>query len=109
LPRPPEPEGRAAAARFFPDGVVRLSIRSPEHGLRVLRDPETPPEQSTLALRALADPPVAQVVWYVDGVPYQVADYPYTVRWTLRAGEHVFQARLVDGRTASRAVHVLVQ
>ena len=109
LPRPPQPERPAFAARFFSDGVVRLSIRSPEPGLRVLRDPETPPEQSTLALRAVADPPVAQLVWYVDGAPYQVADYPYTARWRLRAGEHVFQARLVDGRTASRPVHVLVQ
>jgi penicillin-binding protein 1C len=109
LPRPPEPEGRAAAARFFADGVARLSIRSPEHGLRLLRDPETPPERSTLALSAVVDPPVAQLVWYVDGAPYRVADYPYTVRWTLEAGEHVFQARLLDGRTASRPVHVLVQ
>ena len=109
LPRPPEPEGPAVLARFVPDEIVRLSIRSPEQGLRVLRDPETPPEQSTLALRAIADPPVAQLVWYVDGAPYRVADYPYTVRWALAAGEHVFQARLADGRTASRPVHVLVQ
>ena len=48
-------------------------------------------------------------LWYVDGAPFQVADYPYTVRWRLAAGEHVFQARLIDGRTASSAVHVLVQ
>jgi hypothetical protein len=53
--------------------------------------------------------PRAQVVRYVDGGPFQVADYPYTVRWRLAAGEHVFQARLIDGRTASTAVHVLVQ
>ena len=50
-----------------------------------------------------------QLVWYVDGAPYRVADYPYTVRWRLAAGEHVFQARLIDGRTASSAVRVLVQ
>ena len=91
------------------DAYGHVSIRSPEDGLRVLRDPETPPEQSTLALRALVNPPVPQVVWYVDGAPFQVADYPYTVRWKLAAGEHVFQARLIDGRTASSAVHVLVQ
>jgi hypothetical protein len=104
LPRPPEPEWPPGAARFFRDAVVRLSIRSPEDGLRVLRDPETPPEQSTLALRVHVNPPVPQLVWYVDGAPYRVADYPYTVRW-----EHVFQARLIDGRTASSAVRVLVQ
>ena len=101
--------GPAGAGPWLRDPVVRLSIRSPEDGLRVLRDPETPPEQSTLALRALVSPPVPQVVWYVDGAPYRVADYPYTVRWKLAAGEHVFQARLIDGRTASSAVRVLVQ
>jgi penicillin-binding protein 1C len=109
LQRPPEPEGPAEAARLLAGAIVRLSIRSPEDGLRVLRDPETPPEQSTLALRALVSPPVPQLVWYVDGAPYRVADYPYTVRWRLAAGEHVFQARLIDGRTASGAVRVIVQ
>jgi len=109
LPRPPESEAPAGLARLLAGAVVRLSIRSPEDGLRVLRDPETPPEQSTLALRAHVSPPVPQVVWYVDGAPYRVADYPYTVRWRLAAGEHVFQARLIDGRTASSAVRVLVQ
>ena len=109
LPRPPEPEAPAGLARLPTGAVVRLSIRSPEDGLRVLRDPETPPEQSTLALRALVNPSVPQVVWYVDGAPFQVADYPYTVRWRLAPGDHVFQARLIDGRTALSAVRVLVQ
>jgi penicillin-binding protein 1C len=109
LPRPPEPDGPAGLVRLLAGDIVRLSIRSPEDGLRVLRDPETPPDQSTLALRALVNPPVPQVVWYVDGAPFQVADYPYTVRWKLAPGEHVFQARLIDGRTGSSAVHVLVQ
>jgi hypothetical protein len=109
LPRPPEPDAPAGLARLLAGDIVRLSIRSPEDGLRVLRDPETPPEQSTLALRALVNPPVPQVVWYVDGAPFQVADYPYTVRWRLAPGDHVFQARLIDGRTASSPVRVLVQ
>jgi tricorn protease len=52
---------------------------------------------------------VPQVVWYVDGAPFQVADYPYTVRWRLAPGDHVFQARLIDGRTVSSPVRVLVQ
>jgi hypothetical protein len=45
----------------------------------------------------------------VDGAPFQVADYPYTVRWRLAPGDHVFQACLIDGRTTSSPVHVLVQ
>ncbi len=108
LPPPPALDGAGLTNRLV-QTVVRLSVRSPQNGLRLLRDPETPPEQSTLALRAVADPPVPQLVWYVDGAPYRVVDYPYTARWPLRAGEHVFQARLVDGRTGSSAVHVIVQ
>ncbi len=42
----------------------------PSAGMQVLRDPETPPDRATLALRAVVDPPVEQ--WYVDGSPYQV-------------------------------------
>ena len=109
LPPPPALDTPAGASIRPAQVGVRLTVRSPENGLRVLRDPETPPEQSTLALRAVADPPVPQLVWYVDGAPYRVVDYPYAARWKLSAGEHAFQARLVDGRTASSAVHVIVQ
>jgi penicillin-binding protein 1C len=74
LPRPPDPDAPTGLAHLLAGDIVRLSIRSPEDGLRVLRDPETPPDQSTLALRALVNPPVPQVVWYVDGVPFQVPE-----------------------------------
>jgi penicillin-binding protein 1C len=87
---------------------VRLSVTSPEDGLRLLRDPETPSAQATIALKAVVDPPAPQVVWYVDGAPFQVADYPYAVRWPLAPGEHVFQARLAQGAVASRVVRVRV-
>ena len=89
--------------------TIRLSVTSPENGLRVLRDPETPPEQSTLALRAVVDPPSLQVVWYVDGRPFEVVDYPYTARWDLVPGDHVFQARLAGAGAASASVRITVQ
>lgn len=88
---------------------VRVGISSPENGLRILRDPETPAAQATLALRAVVDPPVPQVVWYVDGRPFEVADYPYTARWPLQAGDHVFQARLPSVDAASARVSVAVE
>ena len=53
---------------------IRVSIISPENGLRLIRDPETPEGQATLALRAVVNPVVPQLVWYVDGKPFQVAD-----------------------------------
>ena len=104
LPRPPGAVGGRRGA-----GAVRLSVTSPETGLHVLRDPEAPPGQSTLALRAVVDPPVPQVVWYVDGEPFELAAYPYTARWSLRPGEHRIQARLPGSPVASAVVTVVVQ
>ena len=64
--------------------------------------------QSPLALRAIVDPPVRQVVWYVDGKPWETADYPYTARWPLTPGEHAIQVRLpsVAGHSGTVTVRV---
>ncbi|MEK6698366.1 MAG: transglycosylase domain-containing protein [Nitrospirota bacterium] len=88
---------------------IRVSIISPENGLRLIRDPETPEGQATLALRAVVNPVVPQLVWYVDGKPFQVADYPYTARLTLTPGEHTIQAALSDAPFSSRRVTIFVQ
>jgi penicillin-binding protein 1C len=98
-----------SGASSSPAASVRLAITSPENGLRVLRDPETPAEQATLPLKAIVDPPVAQVVWYVDGHPWETVTRPYATRWPLRPGPHIFQARLALGGPASQSVHVLVE
>jgi penicillin-binding protein 1C len=99
------PGGRVALA----GGPTRLRITSPENGARLLRDPETPAELNTVALRAVVDPPVDEVVWYVDGLPAVTAPYPYTARWRLQPGEHTFQVRLGSGGGASRRVQVTVE
>ena len=88
---------------------VRLWITSPEDGLRVLRDPETPEDQATLALRAVVEPAVSQLVWYVDGRPYEVVDPPYTARLRLVPGAHVIEARLPTMASRSGRVRVLVE
>jgi penicillin-binding protein 1C len=88
---------------------VRLAITAPETGARLLLDPEVPRGRSTMALRAVVDPPVPQAVWYVDGVPFQVVPYPYTVRWPLLPGEHTFQLRLPYRGEVSPVVSILVQ
>ena len=89
-------------------GPVRLRITSPENGARLLRDPETPAALATVALRTVVDPPVNEVVWYVDGLPLATAAYPYGARWRLQPGEHTFQVRLPSSGGASRPVHVTV-
>ena len=117
LPRPPSvvhadlrsSGGRPSPAVLRGAENVRLSILSPEQNLRVLRDPETPPEQATLALRVVVDPPVPQVVWYVDGRALEIAEYPYTARWALTPGEHVFEVRVPPFETRSGRVHVHVE
>ena len=75
----------------------------------MVRDPESPASMTTLALRVLVEPSAEQIVWYVDGAPFQVVDYPYTTRWGLTPGEHTFQARLPFARAASEAVRVRVE
>jgi penicillin-binding protein 1C len=87
----------------------RLSITSPEDGTRLIRDPEAPAGRGTLALEAIVEPPAPQVVWYVDGRPFHVAEHPYTARWPLEPGEHSFEARLPNAPTRSGRVRVVVQ
>jgi penicillin-binding protein 1C len=99
------PGGKIALA----GGPTRLRITSPENGARLLRDPETPAALNTVALKAVVDPPVNEVVWYVDGLPVATAAYPYSARWRLQPGEHTFQVRLGSGASASRRVQVTVE
>ena len=73
---------------------VGISITSPQNELHILRNPETPDDSSSIALNAVVDPPVAQLVWYVDNEPYKLVDYPYATRLPLKPGKHRVQARV---------------
>jgi penicillin-binding protein 1C len=55
------------------------------------------------------DPTSEQVVWYVDGNPFQLIDYPYTARWPLAPGKHRFQVRLPHTELVSNQVTVWIQ
>jgi penicillin-binding protein 1C len=99
----------ALGARTMPAPVPaqRVVITSPEDGVRLVRDLETPAEMSTLALEAIVDPPMPELTWYVDGAPLAIAAHPYSARWRLAPGAHRIQARLAGG-AMSRAVRVIV-
>ncbi|MBI4699368.1 MAG: hypothetical protein HY758_10835 [Nitrospirae bacterium] len=102
--------GGAKEASFqLKEKKMHISIISPENGLRLIRDPETPADMSTLALRAVVNPIVPQLVWYIDGRPFQVTDYPYTARLTITPGEHMIQARLPNSPVSSGSVKIIVQ
>jgi penicillin-binding protein 1C len=103
-PAAPASPGRVALA----GGPIRLRVTSPEGDARLMRDPETPADLNTVALRVVVDPPVNEVVWYVDGRPFAIAPYPYTTRWPLQPGEHTFQARLPFTGGVSRPVKITV-
>ena len=89
--------------------LPRIEITSPEAGLRLLLDPETPPAQNTLALSAVVEPRVDQLVWYVDGRPFRTVESPFDLRWPMVAGEHTFQARIPFTAARSRAVTIIVE
>ncbi len=110
LPLPPSAPPAAGGARhsLMTAAAARVTITAPRPRLRLLRDPETPPALATLALEAVVEPPAPQVVWYVDGQPFAVADYPYTTRWPLAPGRHSFEARLPACPIGSGAVEVTV-
>jgi penicillin-binding protein 1C len=89
--------------------TARVKITSPENGLRVLRDPETPAADATLALKAVVWPAAREIVWWVDGAPYATVAYPYTARWPVAPGEHTFVAHLPFVKLASPPVRVRVE
>ncbi len=100
------PENRQFARKL--PSSVKIKIMEPDDGMRIYSDPETPEALSTVALRAVVDPPAQQVVWYVDDSPFLTAEYPYTVRWPLKPGEHNFKVKLPYGGQASRPVTIWV-
>jgi penicillin-binding protein 1C len=110
LPRLPDPRSiRRAIGLIGSERKIQLAIMAPENGLRLLRDPETPVENSTLALKACVNPQVPQLLWYVDRQPFQLVEYPYSARWIAQPGEHVFQVRVPNSSVASAAIRVVVQ
>ena len=68
-----------------------------------------PADLDFLPLRLTPDAGVPQVVWYVDGKPFQLADAHDTLRWPLATGKHRFQARTPFGEASSPEIEVTVR
>ena len=88
---------------------IALHVDSPQNSLRIIHDPGLPAGLNSIALRATADPMVEQLLWYVDGEPYKLADPPFTVRWTLEPGRHRFQVRIPYRSERSETVEITVE
>ena len=123
LPRPPEAvsyigENSGAVARRWAPGNVGANLRqvssalrivAPGSGTKLLRDTSVPTAHNTIALQAEVAPPIPELLWLVDGKPFQLAPYPYTVRWPLQAGDHVIQARAPFSKDTTPPVHIRVE
>ncbi|HEV8680866.1 MAG TPA: transglycosylase domain-containing protein [Stellaceae bacterium] len=104
-----QPAQPVAGALSLAAEPVRLSIAAPEQDVHLWRNPEAPAAFDRLALRAVAEPHVAQIVWYVDGEPFAVADPRETVYWPMLPGHHRFQIRRPFGEAASKPVQIAVE
>ena len=87
-----------------PAGPV-LAIAAPEHNTHIWRNPDQPAALNRLALKLAQGTPGAQIVWYVDGEPFVVAEADQTVFWPLQPGAHRISgaARAAAGSLAQRA------
>ncbi|HVJ32716.1 MAG TPA: transglycosylase domain-containing protein [Terriglobia bacterium] len=116
---------RAVAAPGDDAPPQSVRILSPQNNLRLIRNPELPADLASLALKvAVPSPgqatsipgkaganwvPTTQVLWYVDGKPFQLAAATETLRWPLQPGQHEFQARIPYSKLASAVVTIQVQ
>jgi penicillin-binding protein 1C len=100
------------SSRANADGTgqqIHLSISTPARNTQIWRNPEQPAAFNRLALKAVVEPRVPQIVWYVDGQPFAVTDPDQPVFWPIQAGEHRFQIRLPYRDEVSAIVPVYVQ
>lgn len=88
--------------------TYKLAVAKPRSGV-LFKDPEAAEGSQSIALEATVDPPVPQVVWYVDGKPHQVVAFPYSARWKMQEGTHTFQIRLPFAPLTSPSTRVKVR
>ena len=87
---------------------VSIAIEAPVNGSVFRFHPDTPQQLQSIALRANVSPAVPEIIWYVDGEPFQKVAYPYTARWYLRAGSHALQARFPHADVQSGIITITV-
>ena len=85
-----------------------IAIEEPIDGSVFRFHPDTPQQLQSIALRANVTPAVPEIIWYVDGEPFQKVAYPYTTRWQLRAGSHALQARFPHADIQSGIITITV-
>jgi penicillin-binding protein 1C len=103
-----EPEARAGLTPPEAEAGV-VTVVSPRNNMRVIRNPELPADLASLPLKATVPAGASQVVWYVDGKPFQVGPADKVTRWPLQPGIHTFEAKVPYRGLSSPPVTVEVQ
>ena len=87
---------------------INIAIEEPVNGSVFRFHPDTPQQLQSIALKANVSPVVPEIIWYVDGEPFQKVAYPYTTRWHLRAGSHALQARFPYADVQSDVITITI-
>ncbi len=103
------PDGNPSPALLAVQQTGKLTITAPRDGLRMMRNPEMPPEANQLNLRLAASNTIGQVVWLVDGTPLFTGPPQTPVHWPLTPGPHRFEAATPDGSIRSNSVSIQVE
>jgi penicillin-binding protein 1C len=90
-------------------GSAALVIATPEHNMRIWRNPEQPERLNRLAMKLAPGAGAAQIVWTIDGEAFALARADETVFWPMTPGTHRIQARLALSPIVSRPVKVTVE
>jgi penicillin-binding protein 1C len=81
----------------------RVSIVSPNERDHFVLSPDFP---SRVRFRAIAEPLVSHIVWYLNGVELERTPPPYEFLWNPLKGEHKIHAVTPDGEAAQVDIHV---
>ena len=109
VPAAPAASPLQPATLFAPPPAAHPRIATPNNHATFIRNPEMPASLQFLPLRIGPDAGLPQVVWYIDGKPFQVAANTDTVRWPLAAGHHTIQARAPFGDAHSAEIEITVR
>ncbi len=90
-PAPPtqiSPYARLAKTQHAGQERPSIRITRPNDGDVYAIDPVLRREYQTLQLSAVVPPGMTQIVWYVNGEPWETVSVPFRTAWVIRPGAH---------------------
>ncbi|MBT7445857.1 MAG: glycosyl transferase [Methylococcales bacterium] len=88
---------------------LSIKITSPIDNSRLFLSPDTPAEQQTISLRLHTSEVVKQILWSIDGKPYQLTKDPHQTRWVLQPGIHTITATIPFTEVQAKSIKIHVK